>query len=163
MESCIFSSTGRWPSRASGRWNRVCLCRPRYRAKIGNAVFSGTQNIFIAEGTGTLIVKADFHTTGKGTAKKPIVGMPVYLYDKSRGSCAAGIGISPKNYPEIYAECSAVAEIKTDGWGEAIFSPATGNYVVIGLYEENGTIIGRSVGQIDVGDEVYKYLQVLNK
>ena len=135
------------------------------QGKIGDDVFSGTKNIVIVENTGTLIVKAELHTVGKGSTKTPIVDMPIKLFDKSRGSCAAGYGISWKNYPDIYENCSPVAQIKTDAWGEAIFAPSPGNYMVIGRYEDEvaDIYVGKSVGKIKAGSDKYKYLQVIQK
>ena len=142
---------------------------------IGDAYFSGTQNIVIVENTGTLIVKADLHTVGTGSKpaskKEPIVGMAVRLYDKSTGSCAVGYGISWQNYPYIYNDpyCGPVSKTFTDTEGIARFNPPPGNYLVIGDYKiKNGDVIdhiyiGNSVGQILAGNEVNKYLQVIKK
>ncbi len=140
---------------------------------VGNDKFSGTQLIDIVWNTGTLVVKADRHTVGigpkPGSIKEPIEGLNVKLFDKSMGNCAAGYGISWQNYPEIYNNCIPVADKETDGYGKAIFSPAPGNYLVIGcdgcdkIENVDKIYIGNSVGEIITGDEVYKYLQIIKK
>jgi hypothetical protein len=137
------------------------------QGKIGNAYFSGSQNIGIVKNTGTLIVKAILHTVGIGRkpfcTKDPIVGMTVRLYDKSTGSCAAGHGICWKHYQDIYNDvyCAPVSQTFTDTKGIARFNPPSGNYLLIGDYETDDIYIGNSVGKISTGKEVIEHLQVI--
>ncbi len=136
-------------------------------------VFYGKRRVDIVGNTGTLIVQADLHTVGTGShpgsTKTPIVGMETRVFDKSSGSCAAAYGISWQHYQEIWEgdginpACDPVATQTTDGWGKATFALAPGNYLVIGHYLPDDIYIGRSVGAITTGSEVYKYLQVIKK
>ena len=136
------------------------------QGQIGTDVFSGTQNIVIVENTGKLTVKAELHTKGgkskSGAIKEPIAGMPIRVYDMSRGSCAAGYGISWQNYDVIYNNCRQVDEVyhRYEN-GEAVFHLSPGCYIVIGHYEADDQYIGVSVGEIKTGSDVYKFLQVI--
>jgi hypothetical protein len=129
----------------------------------GTDVFYGQASVDIVEDTGTLMVQADLHTVGKGSqpdvGKAPIAGMETRVFDKKKGSCAEGYGISWQNYPAIWANCTDVAAINTDVYGQAIFALPQGDYLVIGLY--NSIYPGVSVGAIDAGSIVNKYLQAI--
>jgi hypothetical protein len=139
------------------------------QGEVGDDIFSGTRQVGIAANTGELIVRADLHTVGAGShpgsIKEPIVGLKTKVFDKSQGSCAAEKGISWQYYEDIFSGCPCVNEVETDAWGKAMFALPPGNYLVIGNYlpESDNIFIGNSVGEVETGAEVYKYLQVIKK
>jgi hypothetical protein len=117
---------------------------------------------------GALTLQADLHTVGPGKnpadKKTPIIGMNTYVFSKSKGSCAAGYGVSWQNYPAIVGNCPAVSEISTNKDGQAKFILPVGDYIVIGLYTDTGgepIYPGVSVGAITSGSDVRKYVQVI--
>jgi len=124
-------------------------------------------------GFGTVVVKADKHTVGSGnnpgSTKEPIDGMPVRVYDKSPGSCVSSFGVSWQNYKSIWLSCTPAAAGVTDSTGIATVQVPPGDYIVIGRYDPNQAVlddelyIGVSVGQVNSGQTVQKYLQVIVK
>ncbi len=129
----------------------------------GTDIFYGQGSVNIVENTGTLIVESDLHTVGTGSqpnvAKAPIVAMETRVFDKQQGSCAAGYGISWQNYATIWSECAPVATAKTDVYGQALFALPQGDYLVIGSF--HNTYAGVSVGAVDAGSIVDKYILVI--
>ncbi len=126
-------------------------------------------------GCGTVEITAFLHTVGLGTSpgstSAPITGAEVRLYDTSPGSCAATVGISPKNYTTIYGAgtsltdqgCAAVTSALTDGNGKASFSVAPGDYIAIARppAPHDGTRIGVTVGSVLQGGLVQKRVQLI--
>ena len=129
---------------------------------------------------GTVLIRADKHIVGggsnPGSSKEPIVGMAVNLYDKSPGSCVSKIGVSWQNYWSIWLGCEAQrvgycdpSVCETDSAGKLTMSVPAGNYLVIGEYDPNPEVsgdelcIGVSVGNLDPGETIQKYLQVIVK
>jgi hypothetical protein len=115
---------------------------------------------------GTVLVQADRHRVGLGThpgsEKIPIEDMPLSVYDKSSGSCAAGYGVSWHHYAEIWLGCFPPdAQGTTDSSGRAAINVAPGEYLLIGLF--GGLYVGNSVGTVGAEETVRKYLQVLEK
>lgn len=91
--------------------------------------------------TGNIVVKAVKYTIGLGNrplvTTSPIVGMPVRIFAKLRGSCAAQYGIiSWPHYKEIWNNCPVVAEGTTNASGKVALSVPPGTYIVIGKYSE---------------------------
>jgi hypothetical protein len=119
--------------------------------------------------TGNVVIRADLHTVGSGSypgsTKSAISGMPVALFDKSPGSCAAGYGMSWKQYPDIWANCPKIPAypVSTNADGLAFFTVPPGNYLVIGWYEQSSVFVGSGIDEVTVGGLVTKYLQVIKK
>jgi hypothetical protein len=88
---------------------------------------------------GTIQVAADSHTVGSGSTppsnKQPLANLPVRVFTRSAGSCAATIGGGPKEFDSIWASCVPNAVGTTNGSGQASFAMPPGNYVVIGRYD----------------------------
>jgi hypothetical protein len=129
---------------------------------------------------GFIQVQADLHTVGAGSKPSSTKsGIKVYLrvYDKSTGSCMAGYGASWQNYPSVWGSCKswAAAGVTDASTGSTEIKVRPGNYALIGLYDPDDSIelfdqfsddevyIGRSVGDIESGQTVDKYLQVIKK
>jgi hypothetical protein len=92
--------------------------------------------------TGIILVKAVKYTIGLGhhpsITESPIVGMPVRVFAKSPGSCAAQYGIiSWPHYKEIWDNCPMIASGATNVYGKVTFSVPPGTYIVIGKYDPN--------------------------
>jgi hypothetical protein len=92
--------------------------------------------------TGIILVKAVKYTIGLGhhpsITESPIVGMPVKVFAKSPGSCAAQYGIiSWPHYKEIWDNCPMIASGATNVYGKVTFSVPPGTYIVIGKYDPN--------------------------
>lgn len=143
--------------------------------------FSGVTAVTLVAKT-NLVVKVDKHTVGTGpnppVKKEPIPNLLVQIYDKSKGSCAAGYGISWQNYPQIWSSCAPLYTKQTNSLGEAPFSVAPqGDYLAIGIYPAGSEnchppqgqnsctttplYIGVSVGTIEQDAVTTKYLQVI--
>ena len=131
---------------------------------------------------GFIQVQADKHTVGGGSrpgSSKEGIKVLMRVYDKSQGSCAAtNYGISWQHYPSIWAGCGQtwVSDGTTGEDGAALIKVPPGNYLMIGVYDEDGSLfatppaysgdeiyIGRSVGEVTSGQTVEKYLQVIVK
>lgn len=129
---------------------------------------------------GFVQVQADLHTVGAGSKPGSTKsGIKVYLrvYDKSAGSCMAGYGVSWQHYPTVWGSCKSwVAAGVTDAsTGSTTIEVPPGDYALIGLYDADDSIalfgtfsddevyIGRSVGVVESGQTVDKYLQVIKK
>jgi hypothetical protein len=132
--------------------------------------------------TGTLNVTADIHTVGSGTypgsAKDPISGLPLSIFDKT-SACVAQYGVSWQNYESIWNSCTPVM-VKcspsstpsntciTDSSGQVNMLLPPGDYIVIGKYEPTSNAaddlyIGVSTGSIAAAQSTQKYLQVIKK
>jgi len=124
--------------------------------------------------TGTIMIRADRHTVGSGShpgsTKAPLSVLPVRVYDKSIGSCAAGFGISWQNYMSIWLSCtlqgSGVGLTEDDGTVGLDVAP--GDYLVIAKYDPDDTpqsgdeiYIGRSVGNVGSDQIKKEYLQII--
>jgi hypothetical protein len=134
----------------------------------GAVKYTQATPVYILGSVGTLLVQADLHTvvgTGPhpGSTKTGINGMDLGVYDKSTGSCAAGIGISWQDYPAVWERCRPVGGATTDPSGMAAVTLPTGNYLLIGYYAASGVYAGVSVGDVTVGKTMKKYLQVIEK
>jgi hypothetical protein len=99
--------------------------------------------------------------------KEPLGNVPVRLYSKAQGSCAARLGISWNHYDDIWNGCgyNFVAEATTNvAHGQAVFSvvPA-GNYLALAKYVQGSQTIylGASVGQLPQNSLVKKHLRVI--
>jgi hypothetical protein len=108
--------------------------------------------------SGTILVKATKYTIGLGhhptITESPIVGMPVRVFAKSPGSCAAQYGIiSWPHYKEIWNNCPIVASGTTNASGKVTLPVPPGTYIVIGKYDPNPS---------QPNDEMYVADNVLN-
>jgi len=107
---------------------------------------------------GGLGVQVDRHTvqTGAhpGSTKDGIAGLEVRAYDKSSGSCAAGIGISWQNYPDIWALCDPAGVATTAADGLAVVPLPAGNYLAIGEYDGDGLPPDGSGNEIYIGNSI---------
>jgi len=119
---------------------------------------------------GTIDVQAELHTVGTGTkpptTNTPIEGLLVRAYSKAPGSCVSRYGMSWQKYPDIWAGCTGpdvVAQGATDGSGKVALGVPAGDYLVIGWYSPDGTLVGNSVGTVLLDQTVQKYLQILRK
>jgi hypothetical protein len=105
--------------------------------------------------TGNIVVKAVKYTIALGNhplvTTSPIVGMPVRVFAKSPGSCAAKCGIiSWPHYKEIWNNCPIVASGTTNASGQVTLSVPPGTYIVIGKYSEiyvADNVFGLKVGE----------------
>lgn len=119
-------------------------------------------------GGGTIIVRADKHTIGAGdhpgSTKEPFSGLTVNVFDKSAGSCAAGIGLSWRHYADVVTNCTpdyTETTVTSPSAGSAIaqINVAAGTYLIIGddgSDKHLGTVAG-----IGEGQTITKYLQQL--
>ena len=124
--------------------------------------------------SGYIKVQADKHVVGSGSypgSTKSGIKVLLRVFDKSPGSCVAtNYGVSWQYYPLIWAGCTRVAAGVTGSDGAGQVKVAPGNYVLIALYDPDDNLysgdeiyIGRSVGQVDSDQTVFKYLQVIEK
>ena len=117
--------------------------------------------------TGTIAATVEKHTTGKGGSKEPLVGMEVRAYDKTRGSCAKGIGVSDKNYSTIWQDCGPDGAGTTDALGRTDVSVPPGKYLLIGWCTPEicgkERFIGDSVDAVKADQTVTIYLKVQMK
>jgi hypothetical protein len=150
---------------------------PQVQGEVGDKYFTSQGGVDVYQDAGlvmnALTVNAFKHIVGTGaqptTKKEPIKNMPVRIYSKANGSCAAGYGVSWQNYPSIWGAgdkppCLSVAQALTDNTGKAVFDLPKGDYLVIGKFVEGtdpALYIGVSVGAILPGTSVYKQLQVI--
>ena len=99
---------------------------------------------------GTIQVLAEQHTVGAGSAppvnKGPIPTLPVRVYTKAAGGCAAGLGFAPKDFKSIWLSCLPQATAVTSATGQATLALPPGSYLVLGQYDPPGG---------PAGDEVY--------
>lgn len=115
--------------------------------------------------TAAISVQADRHTVGAGSkpgsTKESLANLEIKAYDKSKGSCAADIGISWQNYAEIVENCTPIITRATDETGNVLIGMMPGDYLIIG---QNGTDkhLGVSAG-ITTGMTMEKYLQQIIK
>lgn len=124
--------------------------------------------------TGTLNVLAQRHVVGTGnhpgSEKYPLAGLPLRVYSKAPGSCVSQYGVSWQNYPTVWGSCAQPsAERLTDLNGTAQIQLPVGDYIVIGRHDPDTAVYGNeiylgvSVGQLDAGATVSKYLQLIQK
>lgn len=119
---------------------------------------------------GTIDMLAELHTVGTGTkpptTKTPIDGLLVRAYSKAPGSCVSRYGVSWQKYPDIWAGCTGPDVVKygtTDTSGMVALDVPAGDYLVIGRYSPDGTLVGNNVGTVLLDQTVQKYLQILRK
>jgi hypothetical protein len=117
---------------------------------------------------GKINFRAYLHEVGPGahpdSSKIPLAGLRVRLFDKSEGSCVKGrFGVSSHSYGEIAGPggCPHAVFGDTDANGEVSINAPAGDYIAIADHE--GTFIGASVGEVFVGDDINKLLQVIRK
>jgi hypothetical protein len=110
---------------------------------------------------GFIQVKVDKHTVGPRAAKEPLAGVPLRVYSKAPGSCVRVYHeVSWHHYASVWDDCNPpVAREKTGDNGWATLTVPPGNYIVIGLYNEE-IYIGLSAGIVESGQTVEKYLRV---
>ncbi len=114
---------------------------------------------------GTINVKADLHTVGRGknpgSTKEGIEGMSIKVYNM-QSSCVRDFGVSWHNYRSIWGSsgCVPAAFGVTDANGMVSLQVLPGNYIVIGFYDSD-TYIGVSAGGVGAGTTKDKYLQVI--
>ena len=132
----------------------------------------------------TLNLKVDRHVVGggsyPGSSKYPLDLVEVRVFDKSQGSCVRTFGVSWQNYEDIFNECDSVPMIGGATYqmtvaGMCTMSLPPGDFIVIGKYDpdiyevgvpvpdEDDIYIGVSVGVIEAGQTVDKYLQIIEK
>ena len=150
------------------------------QGQVGSVYFSGTKSVDIVENTGTEYSISSLHTVGScdphsGSSKAPIVGMTINVYDRSPGSCVAGIGTNWKFWETIVdgvngsGSCTPLYSQETFALGEAIFALPAGSYLMIGKSIPPGDVspphsdyIGRLV-DVSPGVDDYQNFQVIKK
>jgi len=91
------------------------------------------------EGCGALLVQVNERRVGSGgPTVTPIEGMQIAVFDRSEGSCAREIGLSPRNYPDIFVTCEVVGCRTTDADGTGRIALDAGDYLVIGEFDPDG-------------------------
>jgi hypothetical protein len=127
--------------------------------KLGDDYFSGQAQVEIM---GNLVVQAYKVTEGQEGDPDGIeepLQVPVRVYPGVKGSCAASYGKSKKKWPAVWRNCTKygtefVAERQTNTVGETSFLLPTGNYLIIGEYDEDVSelgdeeYMGTSVGEV---------------
>ncbi|KPJ85312.1 hypothetical protein AMJ57_03440 [Parcubacteria bacterium SG8_24] len=97
-----------------------------------------------------------------GSVKEPIVGAEVRAFTKETGSCARGIGFSPKNFETIYDTCEDYYPEVTGSDGVAMLGVhAPGDFLLITRDPLTGVYTGVSGGEIFEDQTVSKHLQVV--
>lgn len=137
-----------------------------------------------AAGPAEITVQADRHVvSGSGSnpssEKGPLYPLQVRAYDMSEvsGECVRRIGVSWRKYGLVWLSCrtvpGGVAEV--DPTGAATLTVGSGELLLVAEYDPDGSIagsgersgdelyIGRSVGDLAVGESAHKYLQVIDK
>jgi hypothetical protein len=89
-----------------------------------------------------------------GSTKAGIAGLEVRVYDKTDGSCAAGLGVSWQHYPDIWALCDPAGVATTDAGGLAVVPLPEGNYLAIGEYDGDGLPPDGSGNEIYIGNSI---------
>jgi hypothetical protein len=129
------------------------------QGKLGNDYFSGQARVEII---GNLVVQAYKVTEeleGDPEGIQEPLQVPVRVYPKVKGSCAASYGKSKKHWQDIWRYCTEygsqfVAERRTDAAGETSFLLPPGNYLILGEYDEDVSVfgdekyMGASVGKV---------------
>lgn len=124
--------------------------------------------------TGIVQVLVQRHVVGTGnhpgSEKYPLAGLPLRVYSKAPASCVSQYGVSWQNYPTVWGSCAQPsAQGPTDANGMALIQVPVGDYIVIGRYDPdtdvygNEIYLGVSVGQVNAGDTISKYLQFIQK
>jgi hypothetical protein len=129
--------------------------------------------------SGTINVKAEKHTVGGGShpssTKEPISGLKVVAFDMSAGCVAQDnppYGVTWQNYKDIWSSCPQLQgnSAVTDNEGKAPLILPPGDYILIAEYDpdndprtDNAIYIGISAGDLDPGETMNKYLQVIVK
>jgi hypothetical protein len=114
----------------------------------------------LPSGCAALEIRADKHVvqTGShpGSSKEPLAGLPVRLFDKTDGSCAAGYGTNWQNYPDIWASCQPDGSGVTAADGTVPVPLLAGEYIAIAEYDpdddsstDDSFLVGSTVGTVD--------------
>lgn len=123
---------------------------------------------------GYLSLTSHMHTVGlgshPGSTKSGMAGLPVRVYDKSTGSCVSHFGVSWHHYKSIWQNCSSPDGVGlTDGDGKVAIPIPPGDYLVIARHDPDSSAtgdeiyLGVSVGLVESGATVSKYLQMIVK
>jgi len=120
---------------------------------------------------GTIQVAAEQHTVGPGTTPSTSKGpatLPVHVYSKAAGGCAAQFGFTHQQWPSIWLSCApaVVASGLTDGAGQLTLTAPAGNYLVLGAYDrtpEEALYVGDSVQSLAAGGTKTAKLRLMIK
>ena len=136
--------------------------------------FKGWDQVRIVENTGTEYSVSNLHelkgcSSNTGSSKAPIVGMEIRVYDEGVGSCASGYGVTWKDWPQIWANCTDyIYSQETFGHGEAIFPLPQGSYAMIlksdvpGIAPPHSDYVGKLVNVSPGADNPVNF-QVIKK
>jgi hypothetical protein len=124
---------------------------------------------------GIIAVEASQHTVGPGanpaTSKGPLPDLPVHVYDKAAGSCAANFGFTHQQWKSIWLSCasSVLASGVTDAGGLLNLNVEPGSYLVLGQHDPDGgtpddeLYLGKSVNSLASGQTKMVDLRLLIK
>jgi len=117
-----------------------------------------------------LNIRAITHIVGPGVlpdaSKLPKVDLNVRVFDKSEGTCASKIGVSWRDYLNIWRSCEpsdGIYDHVTDENGLLTIYLMPGEYVIIGESEPDAVYLGSSLGPVAAGEIANKNLQELVK
>ena len=114
-----------------------------------------------------------------GSIKEPCRGAPMVAFDKT-SECVTGYGVSWHHYEDIWTHCEPVAPYgKVSDSGLCNLIVPAGNYIIIGIFDPDGSayndpgnpssfgddvvFCGVSAGGVESGQTIEKYLQVIEK
>lgn len=131
----------------------------------GNSDPTPAEHIWTILEGGTIEVKFQRHTVGQGSSpgsnKEPVTNALINAYSKASGSCADGIGSNPHDYYLILDTCAPDFSAPTNEEGVASLTTAPGNYILISADPITQVIAGVSSGDIQAGETVQKFIQVI--
>ncbi len=115
-----------------------------------------------------IAITANKHTVGSGSHpgsdKEPLVGIDVFAYDKSDGSCSRDVcgGISHQHYQCIVDTCLPISGCATDASGQCTINAPAGDWIVISDDATKTTLpdpLGVSASDLLCGETKQKHLQ----
>jgi parallel beta-helix repeat protein len=118
------------------------------------------------EGCSNLTVQADRHVVQSGphppSEKYQITNLDVGVFNKTQ-ILVDGLSASWHNYKTIWTNYTAVASGLTNQNGSVMFILPAGNYMVIANYSAGNIFPGVSASDLTCGQDMNKYLQVIEK
>jgi parallel beta-helix repeat protein len=118
------------------------------------------------EGCSNLTVQADRHVVQSGShppaEKYPITNMDVGVFNKTQ-ILADGLSASWHNYKTIWTNYTPVSSGLTNQNGSIKFILPSGDYMVIANYSAGGIFPGVSASDLACGQDMKKYIQVIEK